>query len=72
MLLERDGFRCLYALRIDPTAGRPIGEPFPVYHFHHAFQQWGSTGLGSAVVNGLFLSYLFEFSGNVWMTTIKQ
>jgi eukaryotic-like serine/threonine-protein kinase len=72
LLLERDGFRCLYALRIDAAVGRPVGEPFPVYHFHHASQQWGSTGLGSAVVNSLFLSHLSEFSGNVWMTTLKQ
>ena len=70
LLLQRDGFRCLYAIRIDEASGRPVGEPFPVYHFHRASLQWGSTGFGSAVVNGLFVADLFEFAGNIWMTSV--
>jgi Tol biopolymer transport system component len=70
LLLERDGFRCLYGQRVDPATGRPVGEPFLVHHFHEAARHWGSTGFGSATVTGTFLAQLFETNGNIWMTTI--
>jgi len=70
LLLDRDGFRCLYALRVDPATGRPSGDPFAVYHFHDQSRRWGSTGYGSAVVRGWFFADLTEQRGNVWMTTL--
>lgn len=66
-LLENDGFRCLYALRIDPRTGRAAGEMTVVAHFHDASREWGSTGYSSAVVNGLFVFNQVESSGNLWM-----
>ena len=66
-LLETDGFRCLYAMRIDPNTGRAIGEMNLVAHFHNASREWGSTGYNSAVVNGLFVFNQVESSGNIWM-----
>jgi serine/threonine protein kinase len=66
-LLERDGFRCLYAVRIDPRTGGAGGEPFLVAHFHDASRAWGSTGFSSAVAQGVFLFNQYEFSGNIWM-----
>ena len=73
VLLERDGFRCLYGIRLHPATGLPsgAGEPFPVAHFHDATRQWGSTGMGSAVARGVFLADLFETTGNVWMTRLS-
>ena len=71
LLLERDGFRCLYAIRIDPQTGRPNGDVFPVNHFHNARWRWGSTSRASAVVTGLFISGQYEIGGNVWMTTLN-
>ena len=68
LLLERDGFRCLYGLRVDPLVGSPVGEPFLVHHFHDASRQWGSTGFGSAVVTGMFVADLRERKGNILMT----
>src|SRR5688572_28670810 len=70
LLLDRDGFRCLYAVRIDPQSGRAQGDVFPVYHFHSARWRWGSTTRASAVVTGLFISGQRERSGNVWMTNL--
>ena len=70
LLLERDGFRCLYAMRLDPATGRSNGEPFPVAHVHEATRRWGSTGYGSAVARGIFIANLFETTGNLWMTTL--
>lgn len=33
---ERDGRRCLWAQRLDQSTKQPLGEPFPVQHFHKA------------------------------------
>jgi Tol biopolymer transport system component len=72
LLLERDGFRCLYALRLDPATGRTSGEPFLVHHFHEASRTWGSTGFGNATVTGMFLADLYETTGNIWLTTVTR
>jgi hypothetical protein len=71
LLLEPDGFRCLYAMRIDPSTGHSRGEPFVVAHVHDATRRWGSTGFGSAVVRGMFVANLYETTGNLWMTTFE-
>jgi Tol biopolymer transport system component len=71
VLLEPDGFRCLYGLRLDPETGRPEGVPFLVHHFHDASRRWGSTGFGSAAVTGMFVADLFETTGNLWMTSLR-
>ena len=70
VLLERDGFRCLYAIKLDPGTGRPRSDPYLVAHFHDQARQWGTTGFGSAVASGLFVASLFETTGNIWMTTL--
>ena len=44
-LSERDGFRCIWAERLDRLTKRPSGDPFPVFHFHHS--QQSLTNLGS-------------------------
>jgi hypothetical protein len=70
VLLQRDGFRCLYAYRVDPVTGQASTDAQPVYHFHDASLTWGSTGYGSAVVSGQFLADLWEHRGNIWMMTL--
>ena len=67
LLLETDGFRCLYAVRIDARTGRTSGEVFTVAHLHNASREWGSTGYSSAVAKGLFLFNQIESSSNIWM-----
>jgi hypothetical protein len=71
LLLERDGFRCLYAIRVDPANGHPEGEPFLVHHFHDASLRWGSTGFGSATVTGMFVAFLHQVTGNIWAANIE-
>jgi serine/threonine protein kinase/Tol biopolymer transport system component len=70
LLLERDGFRCLYSLKLDPATGQPRSEPSVVTHFHDEARRWGTTGLGSAVAANRFVASLYETTGNIWMTTI--
>jgi Tol biopolymer transport system component len=31
---NRDGFICVWALRLDPKTKRPLGAPFAIQHFH--------------------------------------
>ena len=69
LLLETDGFRCLYGLRLDPKTGQPRETPFVIAHFHDAARRWGSTGLGSAAVKGLFVADLFETTSNIWVAS---
>jgi hypothetical protein len=72
VLLETDGFRCAYGLRLDPITGLPRGEPFPVAHVHNSAWRWGSTGYGSAVGTGLFVASLYDTRGNIWMSQIVR
>jgi hypothetical protein len=46
--------------------------PFLASHYHDPTTQWGSTGFGSAVAQGMFLANLFDMSGNIWLTTLNR
>ena len=49
---QRDGSRCIWALRLEPATRRPAGAPFPVYHFHRA-RQSPSYALSGTVGNAV-------------------
>jgi hypothetical protein len=67
LLLERDGFRDLYAQRIDPVRGVPEGETFVVQHLHDPRRRWGSTPIGTAIVNNAFVFDQVEMTGTIWL-----
>jgi hypothetical protein len=67
LLLERDGFRDLYAQRMDPSLGRPIGEPVIVQHLHDPRRRWGSTPYGTAIVSDAFVFNQSELTGSIWL-----
>ena len=71
---ERDGFRCLWALRLDPGTKRPAGAPFPVYHFHSARQSPiyapGGTA-ANAVARDKAVYTSVERTGNIWMIKLN-
>jgi Tol biopolymer transport system component len=67
LLLERDGFRDLYAQRVDPLLGRPTGEPFIVQHLHDPPRSWGSTPYGTAIVSDAFVFNQMESTGTIWL-----
>ena len=69
---HRDGFRCIWAQRLDRATKRPSGPPFAVYHFHSAnksllrsYPRRGVIGL-SAVKNRLVFC-ADETSAELWM-----
>jgi Tol biopolymer transport system component len=61
---NRDGHRCLWAQRLDPTSQRPLGEAFPVHHLHGrlSYKNEGWSAGGGRI--GLVLD---EAVGNIWM-----
>jgi hypothetical protein len=67
LLLEIDGFRCLYALPIDPVRGTAIGQPRLVQHLHDPRRTWGSTPYGTAIVSNAFVFHQRETTGSIWL-----
>jgi Tol biopolymer transport system component len=64
------GFRCIWARRLDPRNKKPLGEPFAVRHFHGARysllggiepQNVGLVAAGDKLVFGMY-----ETTGNIW------
>jgi Tol biopolymer transport system component len=73
MVSERDGFRCIWAQRLDAASKNPSGAPFVVEHLHGAlsmtrFADWEDISLNSAP-GRLFFS-LVESTGNIWLAKI--
>jgi Tol biopolymer transport system component len=75
-LSERDGFRCIWAERLDRKTKHPVGEPFPVYHFHHSQQSLTSLGspgkVGLSVTGDGLLFSLAETTGNIWLARARK
>jgi Tol biopolymer transport system component len=67
MLLEPDGFRCLYAVPIDPTRGAQAGPPFLVRHFHDPQQPLSSTPFGNGIVKDAFVFDQVEIAASIWL-----
>jgi eukaryotic-like serine/threonine-protein kinase len=70
LLLDSDGFRCLWAQRLD-AAKRPVGKPFAVLHSHGAAHAFISTGYGRSIAGGKFVFNQIETTGNVWTTSAQ-
>ena len=74
-LSQRDGFRCHWAMRIDPATGKRIGDPFPLQHYHSArvspaFVRPGRAANGVARDKIVFT--MAERTGNIWMAELPQ
>jgi len=75
-LSERDGFRCIWAQKLDARTKQRNGPAFPIYHFHHAQQSLtnlGSPGkVGLSLTNNGLLFSLSETAGNIWMARRRR
>jgi Tol biopolymer transport system component len=74
---ERDGFRCIWARRLDPATQAPKGEAFPVQHFHtarlalrHRASSGNIVGLSSGGNRLVFA--LTETTGAIWLEDTKS
>jgi hypothetical protein len=74
-LSDRDGFRCIWAQRLDKVSRRPVGAAFAVLHLHTArrslsiSREIGAIGL-SLSRDQLFFS-MPERTGNVWIAQME-
>jgi Tol biopolymer transport system component len=71
-LSEADGFRCIWARRLDPSSKKPVGEAFPVAHFHsvrRSLAPFGTAGyyIGLSVTAGRMIFALTDLKGNLWL-----
>jgi Tol biopolymer transport system component len=71
-LSDRDGFRCIWARRMDRATARPLSEAFAVSHFHRARRSLkrmtSTTGLtGLTVAPGRMVISFGEITGNIWL-----
>jgi hypothetical protein len=76
-LSDRDGFRCIWAQRLQPATKRPVGEPSAVLHFHHARRSLRAVGnnvgaIGLSVAKGRLVFALGDVTGNIWLRESAQ
>jgi hypothetical protein len=75
LLLDTDGFRCLWAQRVDPVSGRLVGKPTVVRHFHReqmASALGVSTSLGNAVSATGFIFETIAQRSDIWKLTHRN
>jgi hypothetical protein len=74
-LSEREGFRCVWAQRLDPATKRPVGAAFPVYHSHRArlslMSLPNTNWAGLSVARDKLVFSMGERTGNIWMTKLE-
>ena len=70
LLLDTDGFRCLWGQRVDPRNGTLLGAPFAVRHFHKTVMQEFSTSFGNAISAKGFLYGGGRLKANLWRLTV--
>jgi serine/threonine protein kinase/Tol biopolymer transport system component len=73
-LSEREGFRCIWAQRLDPTTKRPSGTAFPVRHFHTSRRSLMTLGdplhTGMSLARDKLVFSMTERTGNIWMASL--
>jgi Tol biopolymer transport system component len=74
---DRDGYFCVWALRLDPATKRPVGDPFPYEHFHSSVQRpqgplihGHQADINLSVAQDKMVIDLPEYSADIWMTQV--
>jgi Tol biopolymer transport system component len=65
LLLDTDGFRCLWGRRLDAN-GQAVGPVTAIRHFHGADWTQLSTSFGNAISSRGFLYSTIKSRGNIW------
>ena len=70
---DRDGFRCIWSIAVDPATKRAAGQASPVTHFHTSRQSIHNVGAVSAFVLSVggdqLIFNLGEVTGNIWLAS---
>jgi serine/threonine protein kinase/Tol biopolymer transport system component len=71
----RDGFNCMWALRLDPKTKRPLGAPFPIQHFHGSQRSYSGISQTNSMEIGVardkIVTNLDEFHSDIWMMELE-
>ena len=68
---HRDGFRCIWAQRLDPLTRRPKDAPFAVDHFHNGRLSTMNVHVRAfsfEVSRDRLVFNMGEVTGNIWST----
>ncbi len=77
-LSSRDGFRCIWAQRLDPATKRLLGAPFPVQHFHRSRRTLlrivaaRAPQIGFRVYRDRAFFSMDEVTGNLWLADLPR
>jgi DNA-binding winged helix-turn-helix (wHTH) protein/Tol biopolymer transport system component len=71
LLLDTDGFRCLWGQRVD-ASGDLVGKPFLVRHFHRTVGMGFSTGFGNGIAGDTFMYEISSRIGNIWRMRLQD
>jgi hypothetical protein len=67
---DRDGNRCIWAMRVNRQTKHPIGDAFPVVHLHrmatHIPSAIGAGALGISAGSGLLIFGAAELSSTIY------
>ncbi len=72
---DRDGFRCVWAQRLDASTKRAVGAPIAIYHSHLSRRSLLNIGVNSmeiSVARDKIAVPMGEITGNIWMTKLER
>ena len=73
---NRDGYTCVWALRLDPKTKRPLGAPFPIQHFHGSQRLYSGISLSNSMVVSVardkIVTNLDEYHSDIWMMELES
>ncbi len=74
-LSDRDGFRCIWAQRLDPDTKKPLGDAYAVYHSHNARLSLANAGheraTGLSVAGDKIVFSQGERQGAIWTAVFQ-
>ena len=72
---NRDGFICMWALRLNPKTKRPLGAPFPIQHFHNSQRVNSSISrsieMELTLAKDKIVTNLDEVHSDIWMMDLE-
>jgi Tol biopolymer transport system component len=74
---EQDGFRCVWAQRLDAQSKKPEGRPFAVQHLHGRYRLMTGTDsyawrMDLSVARNMLVFNVGELRGNIWSLDLRR
>ena len=68
---DRDGFTCLWAVRLSPATKKPVADPFAVKHFHGSPRYYSRYPQFTVGQDRIIIS-LEQVQSDLWMTKLPE